>query len=45
MHHHDDISAAIIGKLNYLGRQAESDIVADPTLLLTTQKRGMMCTR
>jgi hypothetical protein len=42
MHHHDGIfSAAVVGKLNYLGRPAEFGVAATTALLLTTQtKKG-----
>jgi hypothetical protein len=41
MHRHDGISAAIVGRLNCLGRQAEFGVAADTALLRTTQtKRG-----
>ena len=44
-YHHDGISAAFEGKLNYLGRQAESGITTVPAMLPTTQKRPAMCAR
>jgi hypothetical protein len=44
MHHQDGISAAIVGKLNYRGRQAEFGVATDTALLLTTHtNRGCGC--
>jgi hypothetical protein len=37
IHHHHSISAAIVGKLNYLGKQAEFGLAVNTALLLTTQ--------
>jgi hypothetical protein len=42
-HQYNGISAAIIGKLNYLGQQTESGIATVPSPLPTTEKRGTMC--
>jgi hypothetical protein len=39
MNHHDGISAAIIGQLNYLSQQAESGIAVNTALLPSTQRK------
>jgi hypothetical protein len=36
MNHHDDSSAAVVGKLSYLGRQAQSGNAANIALLPST---------
>ena len=45
MNHHDDISAAVIRKLNYLGRQAESGIAANTAMLALTQRKRVVDAR
>jgi len=40
MNHHDDISAAVFRKLNYLGRQAESGIATNTAMVSSTKERG-----
>jgi hypothetical protein len=45
LNHHDDISAAIVRKLNYLGQQAESGIAANTAVLPSTKERGVVGTR
>ena len=45
MNHHDAISAAVVRKLNYLGRQAKSDIAANTAMLSSTKERGAVGAR